>query len=996
MSAKIARRSFLASLAGRQRPLYVFVTLLLALCIFGSFLISTVNSAAVRTASRVYGQATFSTGSYNRETIGADGLSFAYEIATDNSGSLYIADTDNNRVLFYQAGSTTASKVWGQPGFTGNPPGTSNVTLSGPQSVSVNRTNGDLFIADTYNNRVLYYPTGQFTATRVYGQVNFSGNGTGLSSTKLDNPLSVAADSSGGLYVVDNDNNRVLFYPSGQVTATRVYGQPNFTSGGANNGGRSATSLSDPQGVTVDSNNNVYIADTGNNRVLFYPSGQVTATVVYGQPNFTSGAPNRSDFPDKDSLYEPRAVAVDNDGGIYVTDAYNNRTLYFANDGNGDADRVFGQPDFVTDTPGNPPTASNMEVPEGVAVSGGTVYISDYSNNRVLFFANDGDEIADRVYGQLGSFTTRGSNLQRIAPNTLNNPLGMALDPLNGGLYAVDSENRRVLFYPSGSVTATNVWGQPDLTTGASTQTASSTVLGLPVDVVADSLGGLYVSDKAFNRVLYFANDGDNTADRVYGQDNFDTKASAAGNKGLNKPTGLALDGSGNLYVADQGNNRVLRFDTTGSNQDNIADAVWGQPDFATTTPGTGATGLNSPFDALFDTGGNLYISDSGNHRVLYYPTAQPTATKVYGQTDFAGSASGLSATKFNNPQSLTLDGSKGFYVADTNNNRVLYFANDNNTTADKVYGQTNFTSGGANVGGTPNATNLRLPNGLLTDSQGSLYIADSGNHRILFFGTGSTILTIASSSNPSSSGQAFIVTAVVTSPGGIPAGTVSLFIDGTQSGAAKTLNANAETSFTVPGTLTPGSHVITATYSGNFDFDPALSNTINQQVNPCNDLTVTSAQDSGTSGICGTLSNAISVANSAAASSDPVTITLSSGISIQALAQIPVINNANGRRIVLDGGCTLDRTPNSTIRTTNVAGDGLRIGANVTVIGLRINGFGGAGIRVQGAGNVLLCNWLNLDANGNLTAASRNAQGGIRFDAAGRIKFGPSNRIAQ
>jgi WxL domain surface cell wall-binding len=140
----------------------------------------------------------------------------------------------------------------------------------------------------------------------------------------------VALDSSGNLYVADTGNNRALYFPAGQTTATSVYGQDaSFTNATANNGGLSASSLSAPVGVALDLNDNLYIADTGNNRTLYYPSGQTTATHVYGQGgDFTANTANNNGIGST-SLSAPAGVTLDASGNIYSADAANNRVLQY-------------------------------------------------------------------------------------------------------------------------------------------------------------------------------------------------------------------------------------------------------------------------------------------------------------------------------------------------------------------------------------------------------------------------------------------------------------------------------------------------------------------------------------------------------------------------------------------------------------------------------------------------------------------------------------------
>ena len=310
------------------------------------------------TATRSYGQAgSLTTTTANNGGISANSLNHPFDIALDSSNNLYIVDTTNNRVLYYPSGTTTATRVYGQnssfsTALVNNTAGTANVvsttSLSNPLSVALDSSN-NLYIADNGNNRVLYYPSGTTTATRVYGQNgsfstalvnNTAGTANVVSTTSLNQPAGIDLDSSNNLYIDDYLNNRVLYYPSGTTTATRVYGQNgsfstalvNNTAGTANT--ISATSLSSPQSVALDSGNNLYIADWSNNRVLYYPSGTTTATRVYGQNgsfstalvNNTSGTANTVSAT---SLYQPYGVNIGSNGNIYITDWDNHRILAF-------------------------------------------------------------------------------------------------------------------------------------------------------------------------------------------------------------------------------------------------------------------------------------------------------------------------------------------------------------------------------------------------------------------------------------------------------------------------------------------------------------------------------------------------------------------------------------------------------------------------------------------------------------------------------------------
>lgn len=358
--------------------------------------------------------------------------------------------------------------------------------------------------------------TGSPVALLVFAQPDFMTHTiytTGQNTFK--NPGYIGADNHGGFYVVDYDNSRVLHFPSTMGAGVgpqpdQVYGQPDYTSNTAHKG---AAGLNHPHGVAIDPNGGLYISDMLNNRVLHYPEGSTIADRVYGQPDFTTNNSNPEGV-NANSLYHPQGIAVDG-SGYYVADSSNNRVLHYP-PGSTIADFVYGQ-----GTPGN--SQAN--------------FTSDASGN-----------------GAAG----------------LNNPRDVAVD--STGLYVADSDNHRVVHYARGDPTADRVYGQADFTStsvqanqGLLNPTAAT--LNNPTMVVVDHIGGLYIADRNNNRILYYppsaqAGGNDPSAVRVYGQSGFTTRRSSTTASTFNGPGAVAVDNTGDLFVLDIFNQRVLKFVT--------------------------------------------------------------------------------------------------------------------------------------------------------------------------------------------------------------------------------------------------------------------------------------------------------------------------------------------------------------------------------------------------------------------------------------------------
>jgi len=359
------------------------------------FIISPTLSAHAFTngqaSSDFIGQVDFTS---NRRLTSQSGLIFPVGVAFDSSGDLWVADTRNNRVLEFKppfASGMAASLVIGQSDFTTNRASTSRRGLDVPLGIAFDRAD-NLWVADRFNHRVLGFKSplsSGMNASVVIGQPDFTTASPDTSRVGLNSPSGVATDSSGDLWVADSTNSRILeFSPpfASGMAASLVIGQSNFTTS------RFAISrnvLTFPLGVLFDQTGNLWAVDTSANRVLeFVPpfTNGMDASLVIGEPDFFTTG---HDFTYQAGLRFPDAAAFDQFGKLWVTDAYSNRTLEFVppfRDGMS-ASLVIGQPDFTTDSGATSRTGLNT--PSGLAFdSFGNLWVSDTSNNRVLEYAS--------------------------------------------------------------------------------------------------------------------------------------------------------------------------------------------------------------------------------------------------------------------------------------------------------------------------------------------------------------------------------------------------------------------------------------------------------------------------------------------------------------------------------------------------------------------------------------------------------------------------------
>lgn len=387
--------------------------------------------------------------------------------------------------------NTTANVVLGQSSFTSNMPNApaglptaSNLAPSNASDVAI-APSGRVYVSDADNHRILSWPsaaalTNAQPADMVFGQPDFNSNALnngGVSASSLALPQGVFVDAGGNLWVADAFNHRVLKFNNPQTDGTPaaadlVIGQFDFTHrdenlgfGGQGFDVARAHSLLYPGRVVVYGDSDVYIADSGNSRVLHYThvtANTPTANRVYGQfNNFTwRGKNNQGNGPDgccalRENMFNPIGIARDAAGRLYVADWLNHRMLRFDQPLSSTLpDAVLGQTDFFSRAPDGPDLHRGLHLPTDMTFDTfGRLFVADAANNRVVVYFNPLSIPAPQmVYGQLGDLGSQAVNhgLGEFAADAdgLFSPTGVALDA-SGRLLVVDTNNSRVLRFDS-------------------------------------------------------------------------------------------------------------------------------------------------------------------------------------------------------------------------------------------------------------------------------------------------------------------------------------------------------------------------------------------------------------------------------------------------------------------------------------------------------------------------------------------------------------------
>ncbi len=628
---------------------------------------------------------------------------------------------------------------------------------------------GNFYVADAGDNVIRKItPAGLVTTLAGSGVAGYA-DGTGAAAQFNFLQINVefagiAVDGSGNVYVADNGNNAIRkITPAGVVTT--LAGQ---TLAGYADGTGAAAQFNSPRGVTVDSLGNVYVGDTGNNMIRkITPAGLVSTFaggLVAGNVNGTGGA----------ALFcSPEGLALDSTGNIYVADTCNSAIRKVT-------------PNAVVSTMAGGTGAGYFDAtgatalfsnPEGVAVdASGNVYVSDFGNTLIRMITPAG-VVSTLAGGVFSPTTTLAFSDGPVTTAKFYWPQGVAVDA-SGNVYFSDASHNRVrkisampysytvgghvmglasgstvvLQNNAGNNLTINANGLFTFATPLSTAQAYNVTVATqpagPTCVVVNGTGGFTTGDVLtinVNCALVSTYAGSGTAGL--------TNAATALASTFNKPSGVAIDATGNLYVADISNLVIRKITPAGVVTTLAGSGTYGYVD----ATGTAASfSFSGPTGIAVDAAGNVYVGDTGNRVIRKITSAGVVSTLAGAGPMFVGFADGTgTAAMLYSPRGLALDAAGNLYVADDGNNSIRKV-----TTAGGVV--TTLAGGGGfsnwgYVNGIGTAARFTNPRGVAVDSAGNVYVADTGNAAVRKITPAGLVTTLAGHSGAGWMGTGYL-----------------------------------------------------------------------------------------------------------------------------------------------------------------------------------------------------------------------------------------------
>jgi cysteine-rich repeat protein len=647
-------------------------------------------------------------------------LSNPSAIAVDDLDNLYIADSGNARIRKVDStGVITTVAGTGTIGYAGDGGNATSAQLANVSAIAVDGL-GNLYIADAGNERIRRVDSaGIITTVAGNGTRGFAGDGSQATNAQLENPVDIALDRLGNLYIADAGSQSIRKVDVAGVITT-VAGSGVYGYGG--DGGRAVfAKLASPSGVAIDDVGNLYIADAANQRIRKVDSAG-TITTVAG--NGTGGDAGDGGQAAAANLAFPSTVSVDESGSIFVTVSGGSQRIRKV-DSSGIITAVAGVAGGGYSGDGGSALLARLSDPQGIATDSlGNLYIADRNNHRVRK-VDTANTITTIVGTGIRGFVGDGGS----ATTTAISCSGMAVDSI-GNIFLADRGNNRIRKV-SGAGIITTIAGNGSSGYGGDGALALDAQLTTPTGIAVDAVGNVYIADAGNHRIRKVDNTGVITTVAGNGTAGFSGDGAGAVAARLSNPLSVAVDAGGTLYIADNNNQRIRKVDTAG---------------IITTVAGT--VGLSSQGVAV-DALGNLYIADTGGSRIRRVDTTGAVTTIAgTGTPGFSGDGGSAMNAAMQTPFGVAVDAIGNIYIADIFNQRIRKV-----DAAGVITTVAGGRIGGNGDGGKATSAELAYPNfsafGVAADSFGNLYIGDAENQRIRKLDNRGIISTVVGAIDP-------------------------------------------------------------------------------------------------------------------------------------------------------------------------------------------------------------------------------------------------------
>ncbi len=660
--------------------------------------------------------------------------------------------------------------------------------VASPEAVAVD-SSGNIFIADTANHciREVLASTGIIgVVAGLCGTSGVPGNGVAAtgSTARLNSPAAIAIDGSNNIYVADTGNNQVRkFTVGGTITAFAGTGTGSFS---GDTGAATSATLNQPAGVAVSSSGNVFISDRSNHRIREVLASNANIYTIAGDGTGADNGVGTAGQAATHRVKNPSQLAIDASNNVFIADKSNNKIREITCDSPCTATpptftmlEIAGTGTAGFSGDGGAAGSAKLSAPVGVTVdSSENVYIADTGTGYIrkvtaVSGVIDSTKTISTVAGT-GTSAYNGDGYPALSTN-LNTPSGVFVAA--GMVYLADTNHHMIRMITSNN----NVIAVAGMGTTGSTDNTLAASAGLvkPQGVAVDSSGNVYIADAGDNRIRKWFYGTNETAviagDGAAGSGGGSGDGSAAIAAKISAPEGVAVASNGDVYIADTGHNRIRVIDHTTGVINNYAGNSGGS---ACATPPCGDGGaatsgrLKAPSDLVLDSSGNLFIADTDDHAIRKVDTSATPQLSTFAGTQLT-SGSTDSPSKFNAPDGLGIDGSDNIYVADTANNLIRKITPA--AAVSTIMGtaaQNTLCAGTALTGVT-----LASPGDVVVVGT-TIYVADTGHHRICRVASG-TSANFMGDGNSGTTGDAGVPgSARIESPGGLAySATYGLFV---------------------------------------------------------------------------------------------------------------------------------------------------------------------------------------------------------------------------